>query len=235
MLIYDGFTKNVFYTLISDHDVVIVTITNTQHICGHTVPGTWVHKLLCSLKVLLQQNSKRNNGREQSDFCSWHKADMTEVYLVYLLTFSWNGHFRWSQSYRALFLKAPATPPWLLWTEAIVMAFRTISIIPVPKTVTELIVKSIMKTILQTTAIQYFFLPASVLKVCLHNSLMFSLKAVKSSNIFQNLKKGHNQWWETTIIFLHYYFYLIKKRKSHLHKYKILSIHIKRNHINIPT
>lgn len=144
------------FTLISDHNVVVVPITYTQHICGHTVAGTWVHKLLHSLKVLLHQSIRhkgenhqiyayqtrhlRSVGRQLTE-SGWLWLTWDSIGVLYLLTFSWNGHFLWSQSYKALFLKAPAIPPWLFWTEAIVIAFRTISIIPVSKTDIELNVR----------------------------------------------------------------------------------------------
>lgn len=42
----------VAHTLVRDHDVVIVAITYTQYIGGHTVTSTGLHKSLHSLVVL---------------------------------------------------------------------------------------------------------------------------------------------------------------------------------------
>lgn len=40
------------YTLVCDHDVVVVSISNTQNIHGYTVPSTGLHKALHCLIVL---------------------------------------------------------------------------------------------------------------------------------------------------------------------------------------
>lgn len=46
-----------FLTLVCYHYIVIVTVTNAQHVCGHTVTSTWCDKFLHCL-IVLEKNSK---------------------------------------------------------------------------------------------------------------------------------------------------------------------------------
>lgn len=57
------------FTLISDHNVVIVAVTYTQHIGSYTVAGARVYKLLHSLKVLLHRCSRQKEENDQISAC----------------------------------------------------------------------------------------------------------------------------------------------------------------------
>ncbi len=57
------------FTLISDHNVVVVAVTYTQHICSYTVAGTRVHKLLHSLIVLLHRSPRQKEENDQISAC----------------------------------------------------------------------------------------------------------------------------------------------------------------------